>query len=130
MKTHESHYRVYYEDTDAGGVVYYANYLKYAERGRTEMLRDVAIEQAALAESHGVYFVVKSANMQLHKPARLDDLLTVKTDVKNVKGASLAIQQHIMRQADILATVDVVIVCVNKQFTPARLPHHIKEVLS
>ena len=73
--THNFNCRIYYEDTDAGGVVYYANYLKFAERARTELLRSYAINQEVLATKHDVLFVVRSAAIELLRPAKLDDLL-------------------------------------------------------
>jgi len=81
--------RVYYEDTDSGGVVYYANYLKFIERGRTEYLRSFGFEQDALIETHNVIFAVKSINANYHLPARFNDLLGVQTSIKKVGHASL-----------------------------------------
>ncbi len=114
--------RVYYEDTDAGGVVYYANYLKFAERARTELLRENGIEQQTLADTQGIFFVVRSVQMELHKPARLDDLLEITTTVSKRGGASVEMQQEIANQTGVtLATLIVKIACVDGTMRPKRL---------
>ncbi len=125
MTQHQCNFRVYYEDTDAGGVVYYANYLKYAERARTEMLRDKGIIQTELAETEGLYFVVRHAELDIQKPARLDDLLTVSTIIEDKKGASVTMLQHIFKEEMLLARIKVKIACITKSFKPARLPNGI-----
>jgi acyl-CoA thioester hydrolase len=99
--------RVYYEDTDAAGVVYYANYLKYAERGRTEALRAVGIEQRELAARDGVQFVVRRVAADFRMPARLDDCLEVVTRTTDIGGATIAMEQVIRRAADTLVTLTV-----------------------
>lgn len=91
--------RVYYEDTDAGGVVYYANYLKYAERARTEMLRHLGIENSVLQARHGLAFVVRHISVDYMRPARLDDRLEVGLILTKVGGATLAGRQ-VVRRAD------------------------------
>ncbi len=122
--------RVYYEDTDAGGVVYYANYLKYAERARTELLRKHGVEQRALAASDDVLFVVKDVHLTLHKPAFLDDELTIATTPTVVRGASIHMEQKIFRGAELLADFSVMIVCVNAVLKPKRIPDSIKNIFS
>ena len=104
--------RVYYEDTDAAGVVYYANYLKYAERGRTEALRAVGIEQRELAARDGVQFVVRRVAADFRMPARLDDCLEVVTRTTDIGGATIAMEQVIRRGADTLVTLTVDIAAV------------------
>lgn len=89
--------RIYYEDTDAGGVVYYANYLKFLERCRTEWLRAIGHEQADLLRDPGIAFVVRSVNLEYLKPARLDDLLTVSLEVEKVARSQIFFRQHIRR---------------------------------
>ena len=89
--------RVYYEDTDAGGVVYYANYLKFLERCRTEWLRDIGHEQGELLRDPGIAFVVRSVNVEYLKPARLDDLLTVSLEVEKITRSQIFFRQHIRR---------------------------------
>jgi acyl-CoA thioester hydrolase len=121
--------RVYYEDTDAGGVVYYANYLKFAERGRTEALRAAGIEQRALAESEGVQFVVRRVEADFRAPARLDDDLEVVTRTVDIGGASLTMDQTIRRGDETLVTLRVTICSVGAQGPrdgrPVRMPAHI-----
>ena len=114
--------RVYYEDTDAAGVVYYANYLKYAERARTEWLRSEDIHQAELMEKEGFGFVVANVNARYKSPARLDDALTVESTVTKLGRARITMQQIIRKQSDILVSIDVDIACVDRHFSPARLP--------
>ena len=89
--------RVYYEDTDCAGIVYYANYLKYAERARTEMLRDLGGERARLMKTEGLAFAVRRCEVDFFKPARLDDLLSVETRLLEVGGASLVADQRVKR---------------------------------
>ena len=91
--------RVYWEDTDAGGIVFYANYLKFFERARTEWLRHLGIEQQALREATGGMFVVVETQLKYHKPAQLDDLLTVNASMLNKGRSSLVITQQAWRQA-------------------------------
>ncbi len=94
--------RVYYEDTDSGGVVYYANYLKFAERARTELLRRYGIDHGALMERDGIVFAVRSCDIEYLKPARLDDMLEVHSGNLRLGGASLRMDQTVMRGGDIL----------------------------
>lgn len=122
--------RIYYEDTDAGGVVYYANYLKFAERARTEMLRDLGIHQGELLDKQSIAFVVRHADLDLKSPARLDDALMVRTHLIASKPASLTLQQHIVREQQELCVVRVKIACVNAAFKPTKLPKDLLEKLS
>ena len=92
--------RVYWEDTDAGGIVFYANYLKFFERARTEWLRHLGIEQQALREATGGMFVVVETQLKYHRPAQLDDLLTVNASMLNKGRSSLVIAQQAWRQAN------------------------------
>ena len=92
--------RIYWEDTDAGGIVFYANYLKFFERARTEWLRHLGIEQQALREATGGMFVVVETQLKYHKPAQLDDLLTVNASMLNKGRSSLVIAQQAWRRAD------------------------------
>ncbi|NQW65974.1 MAG: tol-pal system-associated acyl-CoA thioesterase [Burkholderiales bacterium] len=92
--------RVYWEDTDAGGIVFYANYLKFFERARTEWLRHLGIEQQALRETTGGMFVVVETQLKYHRPAQLDDLLSVNATMLNKGRSSLVIAQQAWRQAD------------------------------
>lgn len=111
--------RIYYEDTDAGGVVYYANYLKFLERCRTEWLRVIGHEQADLLREPGIAFVVRSVALDYLKPARLDDLLTVSLEVERITKSQIFFGQHIRRAMpdsageEELLSGRVQIVCVN-----------------
>ena len=109
--------RIYYEDTDAGGVVYYANYLKFLERCRTEWLREIGHDQADLLRDPGIAFVVRSVALEYLKPARLDDLLTVSLEVERITKSQIFFGQHIRRATpegdEELLSGRVQIVCVN-----------------
>jgi acyl-CoA thioester hydrolase len=115
--------RVYYEDTDAGGVVYYANYLKYLERCRTEMLRSLGVDQAVLGRDGGVQFVVASLQVRYLRPARLDDRLTVDATPISVRRCSLRFLQRVWRGDEELARATVTVACVDiRRHAPCRLP--------
>ena len=109
--------RVYYEDTDAVGIVYYANYLKYAERGRTEMLRLVGFRQSDLAKTHGVAFTVRDCKLDFRRPARLDDLIEVRSRLTGLGGATAEAEQVIARDGVALVRLDVRIACVGASCT-------------
>ncbi len=114
--------RVYYEDTDAAGIVYYANYFRFAERARTEMLRAAGVSQAALAAESGLAFAVKHCACEYRAPARLDDELDVVTRVTALRGASIEARQDIRRGPDLLAELAVTVACVARDGRPARIP--------
>ncbi len=117
--------RVYYEDTDSGGVVYYANYLKFLERARTEWLRARGFDQARLAAERGLLFAVREVHLDLHRPARLDDRLEVTAEVAARRGASLTFAQAVTRhgEADPLCRGRVRVACLDADgFRPRPLP--------
>jgi acyl-CoA thioester hydrolase len=127
--------RVYYEDTDAAGIVYYVNYLKFAERARTEMLRLLGRGQQAMLEREGVAFAVKSCRIEYHRPARLDDALEVRTGLVEVGGASLKVRQRIVRPraggaAELLADTLIRLAVMDRTGKPVRLPADIRAALS
>jgi len=123
--------RVYYEDTDAGGIVYYANYLKFAERARTEFLRHHDIHQQALIDQAGLAFVVRRVTVDYHSPAALDDLLQVETQMTTVKGASVEMTQRIMRDDTLLITLEVKVACIDTTTGRAlRLPVDVRQKFS
>jgi len=124
--------RVYYEDTDAGGVVYYANYLKYAERARTEALRRFGIENSVLQDRHGLAFVVRHISVDYRQPARLDDLLEVRLRLTKVGGATLEGTQAIHRAGDgvELVRIGIRLGCMKLDGGPGRLPGDIRERLA
>jgi acyl-CoA thioester hydrolase len=115
--------RVYYEDTDLGGVVYYANYLKFMERARTEWLRALGFEQTALARDHGAVFVVSSLAIDYLKPAAFNDELTVTVELEKLGAAQIMLKQRIARGTEALTSASVRIACVNTvTFRPVRIP--------
>lgn len=122
--------RVYYEDTDAGGVVYYANYLKFCERGRTEFLRAAGFENTSIRAEKGLIFVVRSLQANYHKPSRLDDLLTLETLADGVGNSSFMMKQAITRDGVLVFDMTVQLVCVNEQGRPTRVPDDLKAVLA
>lgn len=118
--------RIYYEDTDAGGVVYYANYLKFFERARTEWLRSIGIEQDGLL-GEGIAFVVRSVKMENLVSARFNDLLSVSSSIGELKRASLIFTQEIFRDETLIATAEVKVACVDlNRSRPIAIPKHIK----
>ncbi len=113
MKQHSAKYRVYYEDTDAGGVVYYGNYLKFVERARTDFLRDSGTDHTILAEKTNSFFVVRKAEVEYLFPGRLDDMIEVKTEIVKIGRSSIDMKQDCYNQNGIkLADVFIQIVCV------------------
>ena len=122
--------RVYYEDTDAGGVVYYANYLKFFERCRTEWMRFAGHDQSALAEEAGIGFVARKASCEYLKPARLDDELVVGLEVEKLTRVRVVFRQHVRRGDDELVTGTVEIACVNMAtMTPSAIPDFLHQKL-
>ena len=119
--------RVYYEDTDTAGIVYYANYLRYLERGRTEWLRALGVEQLRLAQETGLVFAVRSLNIEYLKPARLDDVLAVLTELTLPGRAQVTLKQRIERDGETLVEASVRIACLDtKKLKPAALPEEIR----
>jgi len=115
--------RVYWEDTDGGGVVYYANYLKYLERARTEWLRSLGFAQSQLVKDPGIIFVVTNINLDYRRPARLDDSLVIMCDLAAEGAATLTFAQRIVRGEDVLIEGTVRVACLDSQsFRPRRLP--------
>ena len=121
--------RVYYEDTDAGGIVYYANYLKFAERGRTELLRLTGRQQFDLLREQGIGFTVRSCRAEYLAPARLDDILEVRSSVNEVLGASMRMSQRIWRGDRLLCDLRLRIAAVNREGRPTRIPKDIRNAL-
>ena len=122
--------RVYYEDTDAAGVVYYANYLRYFERVRTEWLRDIGRNHADMVREHGLMFVVRSVTLDYLKPARLDDLLSVGVEVEKLGRAQVVLRQFVRRGDDELVTGTVNIACVDmEKMKTAPIPEYLRETL-
>lgn len=127
--THEIAYRVYYEDTDAAGIMYYANYLKFAERARTEALRLAGIEQSAMLARGEGGFVVRRATVEYHAPAALDDVVVVETRVESFSKLRLTMRQRLLRAERVLASLEVEIVMMGAAGKPQRIPDSIRELL-
>ncbi len=121
--------RVYYEDTDASGIVYYANYLKFAERGRTEMMRALGFAHSGIVADSGTVFTVRRLTADYLAPARLDDLLDVETRVVEIAGATLALDQRICRDGAVLAALEVLVACIGQDGRPRRVPPKLREAL-
>ena len=123
--------RVYYEDTDAAGVVYYANYLRYLERARTEWLAALGHPLTELERVSGIVFVVRSLAIQYRAPARLSDALDVTVAIAKLRHATIALHQEVRRGAATLAGAVVDLACVDRQrLTPARMPSSLHGALS
>ena len=122
--------RVYWEDTDAGGVVYYANYLKFLERARSEWLRALGFEQDALRDEAGVVFVVRRVTIDYVSPARFNDELDVSVHLHQIGRASLGVRQELMRGPTRLAEAEVTLACVDAaRFKPVKIPTPILHAL-
>jgi acyl-CoA thioester hydrolase len=121
--------RVYYEDTDAAGIVYYANYLKFAERGRTEMMRGLGFAHSRVQAETGLVFSVRRCAVDYRAAARLDDALSVETRVAEIGAATLLLDQRICRAGDIIAALDVLIACVARDGRPRRIPAALRAAL-
>ena len=127
--THRFPIRVYYEDTDMGGIVYYANYLKFIERARSDWVRQMGIDQNQMREQDGVVFAVRRVEAEYLSPARFDDELEVLTRTASVSGARLVMDQQVLRDDEILFAAQVTVVCINETGQPARLPANIRLIL-
>jgi acyl-CoA thioester hydrolase len=122
--------RIYYEDTDAGGIVYYANYLKFAERARTEMLRECGFESRAWGERLGLAFVAQRCVAEYRQPAKLDDEIEVRTFVDQIGAASAQLRQDVYRDDTLLVSMEIRLAMVDRRMKPARLPEMLIEALS
>ena len=121
--------RVYYEDTDAAGVVYYANYLKFAERARTEVLFAAGIDQMRLREQDDVVFAVRACNADYRRPARLGDMIAVETVVEKIGGASMVLRQTIVKDGVNLVVMQITLVCMHSDGRATRIPEQVRAVL-
>lgn len=128
-KTFSFPVRVYYEDTDAGGIVYYANYLKFAERARTEFLRLVGKNQDDMLKQQGLGFVVKDCHISYKTPAKLDDALNVTCKVTELRGASLKMEQKIYKQNTVICELEINLVFLNiTTMRPTKIPPEIGQI--
>lgn len=122
--------RVYYEDTDLAGIVYYANYLKFIERARSEWVRGLGVDQVALRRDAGVVFAVRRVVADYLRPAVFDDLLQVVTKARAVTGARIVLDQAVWRGAEMLFEAEVTLVCLNEAGQAARLPAGIRPLFA
>jgi acyl-CoA thioester hydrolase len=121
--------RIYYEDTDAQGIVYYANWLRFLERGRTELLRLLGLEHGALRAERGIHWVVRRCTIDYLKPARLDETIDIVTGCGEMRGASLDMIQEARRGEDLLVRAELLIACMSDSGRPARLPTQARAAL-
>jgi acyl-CoA thioester hydrolase len=128
--THRLPLRVYYEDTDAGGIVYYANYLKFAERARTELLRSAGLDHPRLLTRHGGLFAVRRCHADFRAPARLDDLLEVRTGVARAGGARVVMAQSVHAGARLLVSIETELAFLDRELRPRRLPEPVRLALT
>ena len=114
--------KVYYEDTDAGGVVYYANYLKFLERARSELIYSFGLSNKKLLKEYDTLIIVKSCNIQYKKPAKLEDELEIDSKIKSFTKTSFTIDQTIKRKEEIISLAEIVLVTVDKSGKPIKIP--------
>ncbi|PZQ44173.1 MAG: tol-pal system-associated acyl-CoA thioesterase [Micavibrio aeruginosavorus] len=128
-RTHTHEYRVYYEDTDAGGIMYHGQYIAWCERARCEYLHDLDLPFSDILEKTGVLFVVRHLNADYFKPALLDQKLRVETTLKEMKNSSFLLNQSIFCQDFMLFSMTVTIVCVDSNGRPVRIPEMVRSKL-
>ena len=114
--------KVYYEDTDAGGVVYYANYLKYLERARTELIYKLSLNHKVLNKVHNTYIVVRSCKIKYKKPGFFEDKLTIYTKLKGFSDVHLTLIQSIKRNKELIVSAEIQLVTINKEGKPIKMP--------
>jgi len=121
--------RVYYEDTDLAGIVYYANYLRFIERARTEWVRTLGVDQTALKRDEGIVFAVRRVEADYLQPAKFDDELVVETSTLQVTGARIVLQQDVKRGDEVLFSAQVTLVALTETGQPSRLPANLRLML-
>jgi len=124
--SHRFGVRVYYEDTDLAGIVYYANYLKFIERARSEWVRALGVDQVALKADQGIVFAVRRVEADYLSPARFDDELTVETELVQLTGARIVLDQAVLRGDQRLFAAQVTLVCLTAEGAPSRIPADIR----
>ncbi len=129
MREHSLPVRIYYEDTDAGGVAYHASYIRFCERGRTEYLRSIGFENSGILRDYGMLFVVKHLEADYKSPALLDDLLTLKTSVLSMKNTSFIMHHILENTKKEIFEMKVVIACINKSGRPDKIPDDLRKAL-
>jgi len=128
--THSFPIRVYYEDTDLAGIVYYANYLKFIERARSEWVRGLGLDQTALKRDQGIVFAVRRVEADYLRPAKFEDVLTVETRLLAETGARFVLEQEVLRGGERLFLAQVTLVCLHDTGAPARLPAEFRRKLA
>tara|TARA_B100000131_G_C17949369_1_gene545786 strand:- start:433 stop:831 length:399 start_codon:yes stop_codon:yes gene_type:complete len=121
--------KVYYEDTDAGGVVYYANYLKFLERARSEVIYSLGYTNTSILERFGILLIVKSCNIEYKKPARFEDSLEIISEIKSFTKTSFLMKQNILKNNELISDADVHLVSVDKKGKPSKIPEELKKKL-
>ena len=129
VRTHDFALRVYYEDTDLAGIVYYANYLKFIERARSEWLRDLGVDQVGLRALDGLVFAVRRLEADYLRPARFDEALGVRTRLMALTGARIVLEQDIFRLGERLFAAVVTLVCLSDDGHPSRIPPVLRQAL-
>ena len=121
--------KVFYEDTDSGGVVYYANYLKFFERARTEAIAEIGLSNKKLLEEYGIFIIVKSCNIEYKKPAKLEDQLEVKSNIISISNTSFKMRQQAYRDQELITYCKIHLVIVDKKGKPTKIPDILKKKL-
>ncbi len=125
----KSRFKVYYEDTDSGGVVYYANYLKFLERARTDAISSLDFSNNKLIEKFGIFIIVKSCNLNFLRPAKLEDNLDIISKVIEVKNVSIKMKQNIFVNDSMIVEAEILLASVNNEGKPSKLPDEFKNEL-
>ena len=125
----KSRFKVYYEDTDSGGVVYYANYLKFLERARTDAISSLDFSNNKLIEKFGIFIIVKSCNLNFLRPAKLEDNLNIISKVMEVKNVSIKMKQNIFVNDSMIVEAEILLASVNNEGKPSKLPDEFKNEL-
>ncbi|PTX56920.1 acyl-CoA thioester hydrolase [Litoreibacter ponti] len=128
--SHRFSCRVYYEDTDLAGIVYYANYLKFIERARSEWVREIGVDQGALKGEQGIVFAVRRVEADYVAPARFDDLLEITTTLDDITAARIMLTQDVRREDTLLFHSTVTLVCLGEDGRPARIPADIRRLMT
>ena len=125
----KSRFKVYYEDTDSGGVVYYANYLKFLERARTDAITSLDFSNNKLIKKFGIFIIVKSCNLNFLRPAKLEDNLNIISKVMEVKNVSIKMKQNIFVNDSMIVEAEILLASVNNEGKPSKLPDEFKNEL-
>ena len=121
--------KVFYEDTDSGGVVYYANYLKFFERARTEAIAEIGLSNKKLLEENGIFIIVKSCNIEYRRPAKLEDQLEIKSNIISISNTSFKMRQKALRDKELITDCEIHLVIVDGKGKPSKIPEILKKKL-